>query len=83
MSIDLQSHLELPYSELEELNLRAKEERLARVPAEQIQGERLKYLSDEKRIKAVTDKTGKLSQDMNFPIHSPLRHKGRCHLRSE
>ena len=54
MSTDLQNHLELPYSELEELNLRAKEERLARVPAEQIQGERLKYLSDEKRIKAVT-----------------------------
>ena len=54
MSIDLQSHLELPYSELEEMNLRAKEQRLARVPTEQIREERLKYLSDEKRIKAVT-----------------------------
>ena len=54
MSVDLQSHLELPYSELEELNLRAKEQRLARVPVEQVQEERLKYLSDEKRIKAVT-----------------------------
>ncbi|MGO8818302.1 MAG: glutamine synthetase family protein [Terriglobia bacterium] len=54
MSVDLQSHLELPYSELEELNLRAKEQRLARVPMEQVREERLKYLSDEKRIKAVT-----------------------------
>jgi glutamine synthetase len=54
MSTDLQNHLELPYSELEELNLRAKEQRLARVPTEQVREERLKYLSDEKRIKAVT-----------------------------
>ena len=54
MTIDLQCHLELPYSELEELNLRAKEQRLARVPAEQVREERLKYLSEEKRIKAVT-----------------------------
>jgi glutamine synthetase len=54
MSVDLQSHLELPYSELEELNLRAKEQRLARVPTEQVREERLKYLGDEKRIKAVT-----------------------------
>ena len=28
MSNELQNHLELPYSELEELNLRAKEQRL-------------------------------------------------------
>jgi len=54
MSNQLQNHLELPYNELEELNLHAKEQRLNRVPIEQIQAERLKYLAEEKRIKAVT-----------------------------
>jgi glutamine synthetase len=51
---ELNNRLELPYGELEELNLNAKEERKNRVPAHQIQEERLKYLTDEKRIKAVT-----------------------------
>src|SRR5260370_19004194 len=51
---DLQNFLRLPYSELEELNLQAKEQRMKRVPIGQIQEERLKYLTDEKRIKAVT-----------------------------
>jgi len=46
--------LTLSYSELEELNLHAKEQRQQRVPMEQIQEERIKYLTDEKRIKAVT-----------------------------
>jgi len=50
----LQDFLKLPYTELEELNLKAKDQRLKRVPAEQIREERLKYLTDEKRIKAVT-----------------------------
>jgi glutamine synthetase len=54
MSNVLQNHLELSYSELEDLNLHAKEQRTKRVPIEQIQDERLKYLSDEKGIKAVT-----------------------------
>jgi glutamine synthetase len=54
MSNVLQDHLELPYSELEDLNLHAKEQRHKRVPLDQIQDERLKYLTDEKRIKAVT-----------------------------
>jgi glutamine synthetase len=54
MSNELQNLLELPYSELEELNLRAKEQRQKRVPMEQIQDERLKYLTEEKRIKSVT-----------------------------
>jgi glutamine synthetase len=54
MNHELQDHLELTYSELEELNLHAKEQRLKRLPAEQIRAERLKYLSDEKKIKAVT-----------------------------
>ena len=44
----------LSYGELEELNLEAKQQRRNRVPMEQLQEERLKYLSDEKRIKAVT-----------------------------
>jgi glutamine synthetase len=50
----LQDYLTLPYAELEELNLGAKAQRLSRVPAHQIQEERIKYLTDEKRIKAVT-----------------------------
>src|SRR6476659_2411313 len=50
----LQDRLSLPYGELEELNLMAKEQRKKRVPIGQIQEERLKYLTDEKRIKAVT-----------------------------
>ncbi len=54
MANELQDFLTLSYSELEDLNLHAKEQRHHRVPAEQIQEERLKYLTDEKRIKAVT-----------------------------
>ena len=54
MSTDLQDFLKLSYGELEDLNLAAKEQRLKRVPSEKIREERLKYLTDEKRIKAVT-----------------------------
>src|ERR1700704_5548043 len=54
MSTELQDYLRLSYTELEELNLHAKEQRNKRVPIEKIQEERLKYLTDEKRIKAVT-----------------------------
>ena len=54
MSNELQTHLELSYNELEELNLHAKEQRMKRVPIEQIQDERIKYLTGEKGIKAVT-----------------------------
>ncbi|MBK8029622.1 MAG: glutamine synthetase [Chloroflexi bacterium] len=50
----LRDFLEIPYDELEALNLAAKKQRLDRVPTEQIRDERLKYLADEKRIKAVT-----------------------------
>ncbi|MBV9036279.1 MAG: glutamine synthetase beta-grasp domain-containing protein, partial [Acidobacteriaceae bacterium] len=52
--LPLHDFLCLPYSELEELNLHAKQQRKDRVPTDQIQEERLKYLTDEKRIKAVT-----------------------------
>ena len=51
---DLRNFLQLSYEELEELNLNAKEQRKNRVAAHTIQEERLKYLADEKRIKAVT-----------------------------
>jgi glutamine synthetase len=54
MSNPLQDFLMIPYAELEELNLHAKEQRKNRVSPLQIQEERLKYLNDEKRIKAVT-----------------------------
>src|SRR3990172_4177050 len=54
MANELRNFLEIPYDELEEMNLRAKEQRKNRVPVESIREERLKYLTDEKRIKAVT-----------------------------
>src|SRR5271154_1930910 len=54
MTTELQNFLDLSYGELEELNLHAKEQRTKRVPIGKIQEERLKYLTDEKRIKAVT-----------------------------
>jgi glutamine synthetase len=54
MSTDLRNFLTLSYEELEELNLEAKEQRKNRVPAHKIQEERLRYLTDESRIKAVT-----------------------------
>jgi glutamine synthetase len=54
MSNELRNFLALSYSELEELNLKAKEQREKRVAENKIQEERTKYLTDEKRIKAVT-----------------------------
>jgi glutamine synthetase len=54
MSNELRNFLALPYDELESLNLQAKEQRFKRVAIHKIQEERLKYLTDEKRIKAVT-----------------------------
>ncbi|MEZ4366837.1 MAG: glutamine synthetase family protein [Kofleriaceae bacterium] len=50
----LRSFLELSYDELEELNLEAKRQRLARVKPDTIREQRMKYLRDERRIKAVT-----------------------------
>ncbi len=50
----LQDFLSLSYAELEELNLKAKDQRTKHVAPGKIQEERLKYLTDEKRIKAVT-----------------------------
>jgi glutamine synthetase len=50
----LREFLELPYDKLEEMNLQIKADRLARVPLHQFQEARMKDLTDEKRIKAVT-----------------------------
>jgi glutamine synthetase len=62
---------------LEELNLKAKSDRLSRVSADEIRDARLKYLTDEKRIKAVTvlfsDLEGRLhllDYDKKFLINS-------------
>ena len=54
MSGSLREFLEIPYVELEELNLRAKAERLNRTNVDEIREQRMRYLTDEKRIKAVT-----------------------------
>ena len=77
MPTELNEFLKLSYSELEELNLKAKEQRRKRVPVEQIREERLKYLAEEKRIKADTvlfsDLEGRLhmlDSDKKFLIKS-------------
>ncbi len=54
MSTELRNFLSLSYEELEELNLKAKDQRRKRVDPGKIQEERLKYLTDQKGIKAVT-----------------------------
>jgi len=50
----LRDFLEIPYDKLEEMNLEVKEARVKRVPPEKLQEQRMKYLADEKRLKAVT-----------------------------
>jgi glutamine synthetase len=54
MSTEYRNFLALSYSELEDLNLAAKADRAARVSPDEIREKRIKYLTDEKRIKAVT-----------------------------
>ena len=54
MSNELRNFLALSYDELEELNLKAKDARKSRTPVHKVQEDRLKYLTDEKRVKAVT-----------------------------
>jgi len=77
MSTELRNFLSLSYDELEELNLKAKEQRSKRLAPHKIQEERIKYLTDEKRIKAVTvlfsDLEGRLHMldyDKKFLIRS-------------
>lgn len=50
----LRKFLEIPYEELEEMNMEVKRQRLERVDAGKTEDLRRKYLTDEKRIKAVT-----------------------------
>src|SRR5437660_11425957 len=77
MANELRNFLALSYDELEDMNLEAKEQRRNRVAMHQIQETRLKYLTDEKRIKAVTvlfsDLEGRLQMldyDKKFLIKS-------------
>jgi glutamine synthetase len=50
----LRDFLEIPYEQLEEMNLSVKQARLKREPKEKLREARIKYLTDERRIKAVT-----------------------------
>ena len=50
----LRNFLEIPYEQLEEMNLEGKHQRLERVDPKVVEEQRRKYLTDEKRIKAVT-----------------------------
>ena len=54
MTSALRDFLEIPYDKLEEMNLEAKADRLARKDVAKIQEARMRYLTDERRIKAVT-----------------------------
>jgi len=54
MPNELRNFLALTYDELEAMNLEAKEQRLKRVAPDKVREQRLKYLTDEKRIKALT-----------------------------
>jgi glutamine synthetase len=54
MSNELRNFLTISYDELEELNLGAKEQRKNRIAPNKVREDRLQYLTDEKRIKAVT-----------------------------
>src|SRR5437762_3445339 len=54
MTNELRNFLALSYDQLEELNLTAKEQRKNRVAIDKVREERVKYLTDEKSIKAVT-----------------------------
>ena len=50
----LRAFLEIPYDKLEEMNLEVKAQRLARISPDEAREQRLKYLVEEKRIKALT-----------------------------
>ncbi|MFC6644896.1 glutamine synthetase family protein [Granulicella cerasi] len=77
MSSEYRNFLELSYEELEELNLKAKDQRKKRVDPGKIQEERLKWLTDNKGVKAVTvlfsDLEGRLHMldyDKKFLVNS-------------
>lgn len=50
----LRDFLEIPYEQLEEMNLSVKQARLNREAPDKLREARMKYLTDERRIKAVT-----------------------------
>jgi glutamine synthetase len=50
----LRDFLEIPYEQLEEMNLSVKQARLNREAPDKLREARIKYLTDERRIKAVT-----------------------------
>ena len=50
----LRTFLEIPYDRLEEMNLEVKASRVNRVSPGKLQEQRMRYLANEKRIKAVT-----------------------------
>ena len=54
MSIQIKNFLEMSYDELEENNLKAKEKVVKRTSDAELREQYLKYLSDEKALKAVT-----------------------------
>jgi glutamine synthetase len=54
MDTSLRQFLEIPYDKLEEMNLQAKADRVAGKDPGRIREARMKYLTDERRIKAVT-----------------------------
>src|SRR5258708_23568350 len=54
MTSELRDFLKIPYDGLEELTLEAKSKRLNHTPADTIREERMRYLADQKGIKAVT-----------------------------
>lgn len=54
MTTALRDFLEIPYDKLEEMNLELKQARVDRVSPDKLREARLKYLTDEKRIKGVT-----------------------------
>ena len=73
----LRDFLEIPYDKLEDMNLQAKAERVAAKDPGKIREARMKYLTDEKRIKAVsvcfTDLEGRfhmLDYDKKFLLKS-------------
>ena len=53
-STPLRDFLEIPYEKLEEMNLEVKQARVNRENPDKLREARMKYLQDEKRIKAVT-----------------------------
>jgi glutamine synthetase len=52
--VPLRDFLHIPYDQLEEMNLTLKAERLARIDPGKARDQRMKYLKDERRLKAVT-----------------------------